>query len=49
MSAGDVKALFDGQLAEYKHPQDVVFTEALPRSAIGKVRKDELRESLRAS
>ncbi len=47
MSAGDVTALFDGQLAEYKHPRDVVFCEALPRSSIGKVRADELRRSLR--
>jgi fatty-acyl-CoA synthase len=47
MSAADVKALFDGQLAEYKRPHDVVFAGELPRSAIGKVRSDELRESLR--
>ena len=48
LSAGDVKALFDGQLAEYKHPKDVIFTDALPRSAIGKVEKGKLRESLSA-
>jgi fatty-acyl-CoA synthase len=47
MSADDVKGLFDGQLAAYKHPQDVVFTEALPRNAIGKVDSGELRRSLR--
>ena len=46
MSADDVKALFEGRLAEYKHPHDVVFTDALPRSAIGKVQADELRRSL---
>ncbi len=46
MSAGDVKALFHGQLADYKHPHDVIFTDALPRSAIGKVQADELRRSL---
>ena len=46
MSAGDVKALFDGRLAKYKHPRDVVFADELPRSAIGKVRADELRRSL---
>jgi fatty-acyl-CoA synthase len=48
MSAQEVRDLFDGELAEYKHPRDVVFTDDLPRSAIGKVRKDELRRSLRA-
>ena len=47
MSADDVKGLFAGQLAEYKHPRDVVFVDALPRSAIGKVQADELRRSLR--
>ena len=46
MSAGDVKALFEGQLADYKHPQDVIFTDALPRNAIGKVQAEELRRSL---
>lgn len=47
MSADDVKALFEGRLAAYKHPQDVIFTDALPCSAIGKVQADELRQSLR--
>lgn len=46
MSAPQIRALFDGELADYKHPRDVVFTDGLPRSAIGKVRKDELRRSL---
>jgi fatty-acyl-CoA synthase len=49
MSAEDVRCLFDERLAEYKHPQDVVFVEALPRTAIGKVRRDELRRSLSGS
>ena len=46
MSADDVRALFEGRLAAYKHPQDVIFTDALPRSAIGKIQADELRRSL---
>ena len=46
MSADDVKALFEGRLAAYKHPHDVVFSESLPRSSIGKVQADELRRSL---
>ena len=49
MSADDVKALFEGRLAAYKHPQEVVFSEGLPRSAIGKVQADELRRSLSRS
>ncbi|MEA2218005.1 MAG: indoleacetate---CoA ligase [Solirubrobacteraceae bacterium] len=47
LGADDVKRLFDGRLAAYKHPQDVVFVDALPRSAIGKVERDGLRRSLR--
>ncbi len=39
-----VIALFDGTLARYKHPKDVIFVEALPRNAMGKVLKDELRQ-----
>ena len=48
MSADDVRRLFDGRLAEYKHPRDVIFTDALPRSPIGKVESDRLREILSA-
>lgn len=40
-----VAALFDGRLARFKHPKDVVFLDALPRNVMGKVRKDELRAS----
>jgi fatty-acyl-CoA synthase len=46
MSVEDVKRLFEGQLAAYKHPQDVIFTDALPRNAIGKVEGDRLRKSV---
>ena len=40
----DVLALFDGELARFKHPQDVIFTDTLPRNVMGKVLKFELRE-----
>jgi fatty-acyl-CoA synthase len=46
LSAGDVKQLFEGRLAAYKHPQDVIFVDALPRNAIGKVEGDELRRAM---
>ena len=36
--------LFDGRLARFKHPRDVVFVESLPRNAMGKVLKYELRD-----
>jgi fatty-acyl-CoA synthase len=49
LSADDVKGRYEGRLAAYKHPQDVIFTDELPRNAIGKVDGGELRRSLRAS
>jgi len=39
----DVARLFEGQLARYKHPRRVLFAEALPKNALGKVQKAELR------
>jgi fatty-acyl-CoA synthase len=33
---------FDGRLARFKHPRDVVFLSELPRNVMGKVRLDEL-------
>ncbi len=41
-----VLGLFEGALARYKHPHEVVFLDALPRNAMGKVLKFELREAL---
>ena len=39
-----VIALFDGRLATYKHPRDVIFLDALPRNATGKVQETVLRD-----
>lgn len=41
-----VLALFGGRLARYKHPRRVVFADSLPKNAMGKVQKFELRKSL---
>lgn len=41
-----VLQLFEGRLARYKHPRRVLFVESLPKTALGKVKKDELRASL---
>jgi acyl-CoA synthetase (AMP-forming)/AMP-acid ligase II len=37
-----------GRLARFKVPKTVTFVEALPRSSLGKVLKDELRSSIGA-
>jgi fatty-acyl-CoA synthase len=46
MSEADVMALFQGRVARYKHPREVRFLPQLPRSALGKVRKEEVRAAL---
>ncbi len=44
MDEAAIADLFDGRLARYKHPRQVVFIDALPRNAMGKVEKDKLRQ-----
>ncbi len=44
LSREAVLALFEGQLARFKHPRDVIFLDDLPRNVMGKVLKFELRE-----
>jgi len=39
----EVLAFCQGKLAKYKIPKRIVFAEALPRTATGKVLKKELR------
>ncbi|HYG90042.1 MAG TPA: long-chain fatty acid--CoA ligase [Azospirillum sp.] len=38
-----VLALFQDRVARYKHPREVVFVDRLPRNAMGKLKKDEVR------
>lgn len=49
LQEADVMALFRDRLARYKHPRRVVFTDALPKNALGKVQKQELRMRLGAA
>jgi len=42
----DVLALFKDRLARYKHPRRIVFVDALPKNALGKVQKHELKRVL---
>lgn len=46
LDAKTVLAAFQGRLARYKHPQEVVFVEQLPRNAMGKVQKFRLNQAL---
>ena len=41
-----VLAHFDGRLARFKLPKDVLFVAALPRNALGKIVADEVRALL---
>ena len=43
LGATDVLALLDGRIARFKHPKRVLFVDALPRTALGKVRREEVR------
>jgi fatty-acyl-CoA synthase len=38
-----ILALFDRRIARFKHPRRILFLDALPRNAMGKVQKFELR------
>ena len=42
IDANGVRALFDGKLARYKQPRQVIFCDALPKTALGKVQKAAL-------
>ena len=35
---------FDGRLARYKHPKEVIFIDQLPRNVMGKILKQDLRD-----
>ena len=42
-----VCALLEGRVARYKHPRDVVFAASLPRTALGKVKREALKQLAR--
>ena len=42
--AQTVLKLFEGRLARFKHPRKVIWVETLPRNAMGKVLKHEVRD-----
>lgn len=46
LDAAGVQRLFEGRLARFKHPKRIVFCEALPKTALGKVQKAGLLASI---
>ena len=46
VNANDVLAHFSGRIASFKRPKDVLFVEALPRNALGKIVAAEVRALL---
>lgn len=47
LTARAVMALFEDTVARYKHPREVMIVEALPRNAMGKILKYEIREMVK--
>ena len=45
----DLRAHFEANLARFKIPRQIVFVDALPRNATGKVKRVDLRERARTS
>lgn len=43
LEAAQVLKLFEGRIARYKHPREVVFVGQLPKTALGKIRKEDVR------
>jgi fatty-acyl-CoA synthase len=48
LEEADVLGFFKDRIAKYKHPRRIVFVESLPKTALGKVQKEVLRETLKA-
>ncbi|MBZ0215378.1 MAG: AMP-binding protein, partial [Fimbriimonadaceae bacterium] len=46
LDAAEALKIFDGVIARYKHPRDVMFVDALPRNVMGKILKYQLRNML---
>jgi fatty-acyl-CoA synthase len=47
-SRDEILAFFEGKLAKWQVPDDVVFVESIPLGATGKVQKNKLREQFRS-
>ncbi|MOA60911.1 long-chain-fatty-acid--CoA ligase [compost metagenome] len=47
VNAAQILAFMDGKVAKWWMPDDVVFVDALPHTATGKLQKLKLREQFR--
>ena len=47
-TAADILAFFSGRIAKWQVPDDVVFVDAIPLGATGKMQKNKLREQFKA-
>ena len=43
VSSEQVMKLLEGRIARYKHPKEVIVVDALPKTALGKIRKEDVR------
>ena len=46
LTGEQVLKLLEGRIARYKHPKEVVIVEALPKTALGKIRKEDVRQMI---
>jgi fatty-acyl-CoA synthase len=46
LDEAEVLAMFQDRIARFKHPRAVIFTEALPKNALGKILRYALRQEL---
>jgi len=44
LTGEQVLNLLEGRIARYKHPKEVIVVEALPKTALGKIRKEDVRK-----
>ena len=47
-TAAEILAFFDGRIAKWQVPDEVVFVDAIPLGATGKIQKNKLREQFKA-
>ena len=47
--ADEIKTRLSGELAKYKVPKEIFFIDALPRNKMGKIQKNQLRETYQAT